>query len=89
MKLLRFLLEKIVIVEVMLIILFLAKRWFGVTISMVDSIVDTSLFYLTPIAIVALVLYIIVEFLNSSLIKLILGIVIGGLILYYLYFYVL
>lgn len=89
MKRIRFFLEKIVIVEVMLIILFVAKGWLGVSIPVVDLVVDTSLHYLTPVAVVALVLYIIIELLNHSLIKTVLGVVIGGLILYYLYFYVL
>ena len=68
MKTIRFLLQKIVIVEVMLIILFFAKSLFGVSISIVDLIVDTGLTYLTPISIIAFILYIIFSLLSSQLI---------------------
>lgn len=89
MKTIRFLLQKIVIVEVMLIILFFAKSLFGVSISIVDLIVDTGLTYLTPISIIAFILYIIFSLLSSQLIETILGVVFGGIILYYLFTYVL
>ena len=89
MKTIRFFLQKIVIVEVMLIILFFAKSLFGVSISIVDLIVDTGLTYLTPISIIAFILYIIFSLLSSQLIETILGVVFGGIILYYLFTYVL
>lgn len=89
MKTIRFLLQKIVIVEVMLIILFFAKSLFGVSISIVDLIVDTGLTYLTPISIIAFILYIIFSLLSSQLIETVLGVVFGGIILYYLFTYVL
>lgn len=89
MKTIRFLLQKIVIVEVMLIILFFAKSLFGISISIVDLIVDTGLTYLTPISIIAFILYIIFSLLSSQLIETILGVVFGGIILYYLFTYVL
>ena len=88
MKTIRFLLQKIVIVEVMLIILFFAKSLFGISISIVDLIVDTGLTYLTPISIIAFILYIIFSLLSSQLIETILGVVFGGIILYYLFTYV-
>lgn len=89
MKTIRFFLQKIVIVEVMLIILFFAKNLFGVSIPIVNLIVDTSLKYLTPISFVAFILYIIVSLLSSKFVETVLGVVLGGIILYYLFSYVL
>lgn len=89
MKTIRFLLQKIVIVEVMLIILFFAKSLFQVSIPIVDLFINTGLKYLTPISIVAFILYIIVSLLSSKLIETALGVVLGGIILYYLFTYVL
>lgn len=84
-KTIRFILQKIVIIEVMLIILFFAKNFFGVSIAFADLIIDNGLKYLTPISVVAFVLYIILSLLSSKLIETILGIVLGGIILYYLF----
>lgn len=84
MKTIRFILEKIVIIEVMLLILFFIKSFFGIEIALLDMIINTSLKYLTPISIVALVLYIILCILSSKIIETAIGVIIGGLILYYL-----
>ena len=51
MKTLKFIFQKIVIVEVMLIIIYFAKTYFGVNIDIINLIVDTSLKYLTPVEI--------------------------------------
>lgn len=85
MKFIRFLLQKIVIVEVMLIILFCAESLFGINIPIVSLIIDIGLYYLTPISVVAFILYIIVSLLSSKIIETALGVVLGGLILYYLF----
>lgn len=89
MKTIRFILQKIVIVEVMLIILFFAKSMFDVSISVVDLIIDTGLLYLTPVSVVALVLYIIFSILSIKIIETVIGVVLGGIILYYVYTYLL
>ena len=88
MKLIKFLLQKIIIVEVMLIILYIACSLFNVDMGIINTIINTSLIYLTPISIVALVLYIIVCILSSKIIETIISIVVGGLILYYLVNYI-
>lgn len=84
MKLLKFICQKIIIVEVMLIILFLAQNIFGVTIPIISSIIHIGLTYLTPIAIIALILYFILSLLSFKIIEIALGVILGGLILYYL-----
>lgn len=89
MKTLRFILQKIIIVETMLIILYFACSLFNVNISIFNTIINTSLTYLTPISIIALVLYIIVCILSSKLVETVIGVVLGGLILYYLFNYIL
>ena len=88
MKLIKFLLQKIIIVEVMLIILYFACSLFNVDMGIINTIINTSLIYLTPISIVALLLYIIVCILSSKIIETIISIVVGGLILYYLVNYI-
>lgn len=85
MKTIKFILEKIVIVEVMLIILYFAKNLFGVSIPIFDLIIGTGLTYLTPIAIIALVGYVILSLLSFKVIEIALGIVLGGIILYYIF----
>ena len=85
MKLLGFLAEKVVIIEVMLIILNVAMFYFGIIL----PILTTFLILLTPIAIIAFIIYIITALLNSEIVKIALGIVLGGIILYYLYKYIL
>lgn len=88
MKTIKFLLQKIIIVETMLIILYFACSLFNVNIGIFDTIINTSLIYLTPISIIALILYIIVCILSSKIIETIIGVVVGGLILYYLFNYI-
>ena len=85
MKALEFLAEKIVIVEVMLIMLNIAMLYFGI----IFPILTTFLIFLTPIAIIALITYIILSLLNTKIIETALGVVLGGIILYYLYKYIL
>ena len=85
MKLLQFLAEKVVVVEVMLIILNVSMLYFGLSL----PLLTTFLVFLTPIAVIALILYIILALLNSRLIQTALGVVLGGIILYYLFKYIL
>ena len=85
MKLLGFLAEKVVIVAVMLIILNIAMIYFGI----VFPILTTFLIFLTPISIIAFILYIIFSLLNTKIVQTALGIVLGGVILYYLFKYIL
>lgn len=85
MKTLKFIAQKIVIVEVMLIILFFAKTLFGVTIPIIDTIINLGLQYLTPISVIALGLYIILSLLSFKITEIALGIILGGLILYYIF----
>jgi hypothetical protein len=84
MKTIRFLLEKIVIVEVMLLVLYFATVTFNIHIVTFDLIIITILKYLTPIAIICLIPYIIFSIFDNEIIDIAIGIVIGGLILKYL-----
>lgn len=88
MKTLKFLTQKIVIIEVMLIILFFACTLFNIDISIFNTFINTALIYLTPISIIALIIYIILCILTSKIMETALGVVIGGLILYYLFNYI-
>ena len=85
MKFLEFLAEKVVIAEVMLIILNIAMIYFNITL----PILTTFLLFLTPIAIISFIIYIILALLNTKIIQTALGIVLGGIILYYLFKYIL
>ena len=89
MKLIKFLLQKILIVEVMLIVLYIACLVFGVNIDIFNFIINTGLKYLTPISIVALVLYVILSLLTSKIVEVLIGVVLGGIILYYFFSYML
>lgn len=89
MKTLKFLAQKIVIIEIMLIILFFACTLFNVNIDILNSIISTSLIYLTPISVIALILYIILSILTSKIIETAIGVALGGLILYYLFNFIL
>ena len=89
MKTLKFLAQKIVIIEVMLIILFFACTLFNVNIDILNSVISTSLIYLTPISVIALILYIILSILTSKIIETAIGVALGGLILYYLFNFIL
>lgn len=85
MKTIKFILQKIVIIEVMLIILFFACNLFGVSIPIVDTIINTGLTYLTPISIIALIGYIILSLLSFKIVEIAIGVVLGGIILYYIF----
>lgn len=87
MKTIKFILQKIIIIEVMLIILFLACNLFKISIPVIDLIINTSLIYLTPIAVISLVLYIILSLLSTKIIEIIISIVLTIIILYYLFNY--
>ena len=85
MKTIKFILQKIIIVEVMLIILYFATNLFGVSISIVDTILSVGLTYLTPIAIISLIGYVILSILSFKIVEIALGVVLGGIILYYFF----
>lgn len=89
MKFLKFIMQKIVIVEVMLIILYFACQFFGVNIEIFNLIINTMLKYLTPISVFALVGYVILSLLTNKIVEVIIGVVVGGVILYYLFNYIL
>lgn len=84
MKFIKFILQKIIIVEVMLLILYFAQSYFGVNIDIVNYIVDNGLDILTPIALFSVIPYIILCILSNSIVEIILGVVIGGVILHYM-----
>lgn len=83
MKMIKFILKKIIIVEVMLIILFFTKNLFGISIPIINLIISTGLKYLTPIAIISCVLYIIISILNFKIVEIAIFLILGALILYY------
>jgi hypothetical protein len=83
-KIVKFLAEKIVIIEVMLMILYLAGNYFSVTIPYITDFISMALTYLTPISIVALVIYIIFSLLDHEFIKILLAAFL--IFLAYLYF---
>lgn len=85
MKTLKFILQKIIIVEVMLIILYFVCNYFDVSIPVISTIITYGLKYLTPVAIISLIGYIILCLLNFKIVEIALGIVLGGIILYYLF----
>ena len=89
MKTIRFLLQKIIIIEVMLIILFIAQQTFQINIPIISTIIYTGLKYLTPISIAALILYVVLSILSTKIVEIALGIVLGIIILYYLFTYIL
>ena len=84
MKFIKFIAQKIVIIEIMLIILFFANTLFDVNIDIITIFINTALIYLTPISIVALIVYLILSILTNKIIEIALGVVLGGLILSYL-----
>lgn len=84
MKFIKFILQKIIIVEIMLLVLYFAKSYFGVNIDIVNYIVDNGLDILTPIALFSVIPYIILCILSNSIVEIILGVVIGGVILHYM-----
>ena len=84
MKTIKFILAKIVIVEVMLLVLYFAISLFNINIEPVLIIITTSLKYLTPIAIPCVIPYIMFSILDNRITDIIIGVVVGGLILYYI-----
>lgn len=84
MKTIKFILGKIVIVEVMLIILYFATFTFNVHISLIDDIISLGLKYLTPVAVLAIIPYIILSLLDNRFVETVVAVVIGILIAYYL-----
>lgn len=89
MKTIRFLLGKIIITEIMMLIIYFSINLFKVHINIIDIILNIGLKYLTPIASFCLIPYIILSLFNSKVIDTIIGVVVGGLILYYLFHYIL
>ena len=85
MKTIKFILQKIVIVEVMLIILYFAYNLFELSIPIVDTVFSLGLTYLTPVAVIALIGYIILCLLSFKIVEIALGIILGGVILYYIF----
>ena len=81
MKTIKFILHKIIIIEVMLIILFVASNLFGINIPIINYIINTMLYYITPISVISLVIYLILSF---KLIEILISIALGGIIIYYL-----
>ena len=59
MKTLKFILHKIIVIEIMLIILYLVSDFFGIFIPTISAIIIYCLKYLTPVAVIALIGYII------------------------------
>lgn len=84
MKTIKFILGKIVIVEVMLIILYFATLTFNVHISLIDDVISLGLKYLTPVAVLAIIPYIILSLLDNRFVETVVAIVVGVLIAYYL-----
>ena len=84
MKLISFLAQKIVIIEVMLIVLQVALIYFGITFPILTSF----LIYFTPVSIVAFIIYIVSSLLSTKIVQTALGVVFGGIILYYLFKYI-
>jgi len=86
MKTIKFILHKIIIIEIMLIILHFAYKIFGISIPVINLIITTGLKYLTPISIISLIGWIIISLLNFKIIEIILGIILGIIILYYIFY---
>ena len=82
-KLIKFFSEKIVIVEVMLLLLYFVGTYFGVVIPYLTSFLDRALVFLTPIAVVALIVFIVFSILDHKLIKMLIVIVLAILIYKY------
>ena len=84
MKTIKFILKKIIIIEVILVILFLASNLFGVNIPIINPLINTILYYFTPISVISLVIYLILSLLSIKLIEILISIVLGSIIIYYL-----
>ena len=83
-KAIKFLSEKIVIIEIMLIILNLIGNLFKVSIPYITDFISIALTYLTPISIIALIIYIVFSILDHKFTKLLLALVL--IVLAYIYF---
>lgn len=84
MNTVKFVIKKIIVVEVMLFALYFAINYFKINISFISLMINTFLKYLTPIAIFALILYFPASILTNKIIETIVGIVAGGIILYFI-----
>ena len=89
MSTLKFIIKKIIIVEIMMIILLISYTIFNLNIPLIYTFLTTALKYLTPISILSLIPYIFLSILDNQIISTALGIVLGGIILYYLYRFIL
>ena len=89
MSTLKFIIKKIIIVEIMMIVLLISYTVFHLNIPIIYTFLTTALKYLTPIAIFSLIPYIFLSILDNQIVSTALGIVLGGIILYYLYRFVL
>ena len=89
MSTLKFIIKKIIIVEIMMIILLISYTIFNLNIPLIYRFLTTALKYLTPISILSLIPYIFLSILDNQIISTALGIVLGGIILYYLYRFIL
>lgn len=87
MNLIKFILKKLIIIEVMLIILFLASNLFGVNLPIINPIINAMLYYITPISVIALIIYLILSLLSIKLIEILISIALCGVIIYYLISY--
>lgn len=85
MKTLKFILSKIIIVEVMLIVLYFATVTFNVHIDLFDNVISFFLKYLTPVAILAIIPYIILSILDNRFVEIVIAVIVGILIVYYLF----
>ena len=85
MSTLKFIIKKIIIVEIMMIILLISYTIFNLNIPLIYTFLTTALKYLTPISILSLIPYIFLSILDNQIISTALGIVLGGIILYYLF----
>ena len=75
MKTINFIMQKILIIEIILIILFFAQTLFGVNIPIVSSFIIMALKYVTPVSVIALILYIISSLISFKVVEIIIGVV--------------
>ena len=83
MSFIKFILGKIVIVEIMLLLLYFSLTFFNLSLSPYDTILITCLKYLTPIAAICFIPYLILSVLGSDFVKMIISIIIGILLVFY------
>jgi len=87
MKTIKFILKKIITVEIMLLILYFAKELFHVDISIFNLITEAGLYYLTPVAIASLLLYIIFSIFTFKTLGIIITFILAGIVLYFIFSY--